>query len=252
MKKIFLGLILLLVPVSLAQAGPLPVTDSGVSVGSADNTIGALKSSWDAAQANDWIVFWLKIPPSSDMANGLVRYQYKITYTSPDRTGVASEGPFNFDSIGYAKVSKQVSFFDNIKTSFSPKPNEGKWLIEFTLIDTQNGNKEDLGARLPFYLTGNDKAQKPAAASTPPAFAATTTASTSTTTTSLSNLVMMTVPMAVTTTSTTTTSLSNMAMADPTKSIGTSEAKKAKKKSAKAKKKHHIISANPTPEATTH
>jgi hypothetical protein len=161
MKKIILALALLLASVSLATAAPLLVTDSGVSAGSANNTIGERKSSWDASQTDEWIVAWVKIPPGSDQENGTTRYTYRITYTSPDKSGVVNEGPFNFPSNGIALTSKQVSFFDNIKTGFSPKPNEGEWKIEFTLIDKGNNNKEDLAALLPFYLTGSDTAQKP-------------------------------------------------------------------------------------------
>lgn len=242
MKRIVLGIILLFVSVSLAHAAPLLVTDSGVSAGSADNTIGERKSSWDASQTNEWLVAWLKIPPGSDMENGLVRYQYKITYTSPDKTGVVNEGPFNFDSVGYAKTSKQVSFFDNIKTGFSPKPNEGEWKIEFTLIDKGNNNKEDLGALLPFYLTGGDTAQKPteineakdkaigetvdmsmlAAFNSAKQFGAQQEQQRQTT---------------ATTTATTTTSLSNLALAAPKSATSEAKKAKAKKKIVKAKKK---------------
>ena len=195
-----------MVAVSLAQAAPLPVTDSAVSVGSMDNTIGAARASWDSSRPSDWLVAWIKLPAGADMVSGQVRYQYKVTYTSPDKTGTVSEGPFNFDSVGYAKASKPISFFDNIKTGFSPKPNEGKWQIGFTMVDKQNGNQEEPGALLAFYLTGSDEAQKPVAATT------------------------------TTSTSTTTISLSIPAMAAPLKSTGTSEVKKAKKK--KAKKRH--------------
>ena len=161
MKKVIIGLALLLASVSFAYAASLLVTDSGISVGSADNKIGERKSSWDTSQTNEWIVAWLKIPAGSDQENGTTRYQYKISYTSPDKTGVVNEGPFNFPADGVAKTEKQVAFFNDIKTGFSPKPNEGEWKIEFTLIDKGNNNKEDLGALLPFYLTGKDDAQKP-------------------------------------------------------------------------------------------
>jgi hypothetical protein len=160
MKKAFLAAALLLVAVSFAAAAPLLVTDSGISVGSADNQIGERKSSWDAAQTDAWIIAWLKIPPGSDQAKGVTRYQYKVSFTSPDKTGIVNEGPFNFPADGIARANKQVSFYDGIKTGFAPQPNEGEWKIEFTIIDKGNGDKEDLGALLPFYLTGNDQNQK--------------------------------------------------------------------------------------------
>ena len=238
MKKVVLGIVWLLVSLSLAHAAPLLVTDSGVSVGSADNTIGERKSSWDASQTNEWIVAWLKIPPGSDQENGTTRYMYRITYTSPDKTGVVNEGPFNFPGDGVAMTSKQVSFFDNIKTGFSPKPNEGEWKIEFTLIDKGNNNKEDLAALLPFYLTGGDTSQKPTDLDTAKDKAVGETVD-------MSMLAVFNSAKQfgaqqeqvrqATTTSTTTTSLSNLTA--PPKPAATSEAKKAKKKAVKAKKK---------------
>jgi hypothetical protein len=217
MKKILLGLVLFLSAVSLACAAPPPVTDSGISAGSADNTIGAGKLSWDAGQADKWLVAWFKIPPGSDIENGLARYQYKITYTSPDKTGVVTAGPFYFDSIGYAMASKQISFFNKVKTGFSPRPNEGKWLVEFKLVDKQNGNKESPAALLAFYLIGSDAAQRPAGL----AAAAEATATTSTT-------------VSTTTSSTTTTSLSKPATTANPKKAATSEA--GKMTAAEAKK----------------
>lgn len=158
MKKIALACALLLALAPFAAAALL-VTDSGVSTGTADNRILERKSSWDASQASAWITAWIKIPPGSDQEHGAVRYQYKVTITAPDKTAV-TEGPFGFDADGYAKVPRQVSYFNGLKTTFSPNPCEGEWKVEFTIVDQQTG-KEDLGALLPFYLTGSDKAQAP-------------------------------------------------------------------------------------------
>jgi len=157
-KKTIHVFAVLLLLASVASAALL-VTDSGVSTGN-ENRIGERKSSWDASQTNEWVAAWFKIPPGSDQENGAIRYRYRVTITAPDKTNV-NEGPFDFPADGVVLFNKQVSFFDNIKTSTSPNPCQGEWRIEFTLIDAAQGNKEDLAALLPFYLTGSDTAQAP-------------------------------------------------------------------------------------------
>jgi hypothetical protein len=158
MKKSLLAFALFFALSSLASAALL-VTDSGVSSGTADNKILERRSAWDAAQTADWIVAWMKIPPGSHQAGGAVRYRYKVTITAPDKSAF-NEGPFDFDSDGYARNFKPVAYFAGAKTTFSPKPCQGEWKFEFTLIDKTTG-QEDLGALLPFYLSGSDPAQAP-------------------------------------------------------------------------------------------
>jgi len=159
MKKFVLFSALFLLLASLAAAAVLLVTDSGVSIGN-NNVIGERKSSWDAAQSTEWIVAWLKIPAGSDQENGAVRYRYKVTVTAPDGTAFP-EGSANFPADGIAKFNKPVSYYAGLKTTKSPNPCQGEWKIEFMMIDGGQNNKEDLGALLPFYLTGSDQSQAP-------------------------------------------------------------------------------------------
>jgi hypothetical protein len=156
MKRTILALTLLLLTASFAAAALL-VTDSGVSVGN-DNTIGERRSSWDTAQATEYIVGWMKIPLNGDLSEGKIRYKYKVNMIAPDKT-VFSEGPFQFDNEGYAKIFKPVTSIATAKTTFSPQACQGEWKFEFLIVDLMNGNKEDLGALLPFYLTGSDTSQ---------------------------------------------------------------------------------------------
>ena len=157
-KKTFLIAGLVFLCASFASA-VLLVTDSGVSVGN-DNTIGERKSSWDASQATEYIVAWMKIPNYGDLSGGKIRYKYKVNIIAPDKT-TFSEGPFQFTNDGYAKIFKPVTSIATAKTTFYPRPCQGEWQFEFMIIDLMDNNKEDLGALVPFYLTGSDQSQAP-------------------------------------------------------------------------------------------
>jgi len=158
MRKSVLSFALLLVLASFAYAVPPQIIASGTT-----GSDGRPRANWDTALTAEVISLWIKIPSGEALDDGSARYAYLITYTSPDRKGVVKEGPFDFPENGIAKVFRPVSFFNSIKTRYYPRPNQGKWLVEFTLIDKGDKNQESKGGGFSFYLAGNDPAQIPTA-----------------------------------------------------------------------------------------
>ncbi len=153
MKKVIVAFVALLSLATFACAAP-QVLDSGLS-----GANGQPRSNWDSALTGEVATLWMKIPSGEVLADGSSRYAFTVTYTSPDRNGVVKEGPIDFRTDGLAKVYKPIAFFNGIKTRYYPRPNQGKWRVDFTLIDKGDKDRESKLGDLTFYLAGSDPAQ---------------------------------------------------------------------------------------------
>jgi|GEM_PF-5437296 len=116
------------------------VKDAGVSAGNyAENRMLDARTSW-MSQPEQWMVFWAKIDPKSDLDGDSRRFYSKVEFISPDNTLKILDGPFAFDDEGTAKIFKTSSFFANASTPEVPRPFAfGRWTVNFYVFDEKNG-----------------------------------------------------------------------------------------------------------------